>query len=88
MTLCGTEVHTSTAYHPQTQGLTELANRTIIYETWDEHLVSIEFAYNTSIHPSLGITPFEALYGFNPRSPLTLDAHSYLTPSKSSKYLE
>lgn len=98
MALCGTEVRTSTAFHPQTQGLTERANCTIIYslkhylhslyETWDEHLIAVEFAYNTSTHPTLGITPFEALYGFNPRSPLTLDAHNYLTPSKSVKYVE
>lgn len=98
MTLCCTNVRTSTAYHCETKGLTERANRTIIYslkhylhslyETWDEHLIGIEFAYNTSIHPTTGITPFEALYGFNPRSPLTLDAHTYLSPSKSSHYLE
>lgn len=85
-------------FRPQTQGLTERANRTILfslqhylhslYETWDEYLISVEFASNTSIHPSIGITPFEALYGFNPRSPLALDAHSFLTPSKSSQYLQ
>jgi hypothetical protein len=97
MALCGTQLHTSTAYHPETQGLTERANRTIIYtlkhylnslfETWDEHLISCEFAYNTSIHPSIGCSPFEALYGFNPRSPSTIDAHTYLTPSLSSEFL-
>lgn len=98
MALCGTEVSTSTAFHPQTQGLTERANSTIIYslkhylhslyETWDDHLIAVEFANNTSTHPTLGITPFEALYGFNPRSPLTLDAHTHLNTSKSAKYLE
>ena len=31
MALCGTSVSTSTAWHPETQGLTERANRTIIY---------------------------------------------------------
>ncbi len=98
MQLCGTSVRTSTAFHPQTQGLTERANRTILsslkhylnslYETWDEHVIAVEFAYNTSTHSTTGITPFEALYGFNPRSPLTLDAHTFLTPSPSSHYLE
>ncbi len=73
MTLCGNQVRTSTAYHPQTQGLTERANSTIIsslkhhlhslYESWDEHLIAIEFAYATSIHPTMGITPFESLRG-------------------------
>jgi len=98
MSLCGTKLKTSTAYHPQTQGLTERANHTIIhtlkhyleslYETWDDHLIAAEFAYNTSVHQGLGMTPFEAQYGFNPRAPLTLDAHSYLSSSKSARYLE
>eukprot|EP00961_Rhodomonas_salina_P203867 2750877-Rhodomonas_salina.1 len=63
MALCGTSVRTSTAWHPETQGLTKRANHTIIYslkhylhsvyETWDEHLIAVEFAYNTSVHSSL-----------------------------------
>ncbi len=97
MTLCGTKLKISTAYHPETQGLTEVANRAILrtlkqylsnlYENWDEHIIPAEFAYNSSTQSSLGCTPFEALYGFNPRSPQTLDAHTHLSPSQSSHYL-
>mmetsp|Transcript_60919 Transcript_60919/g.125512 ORF Transcript_60919/g.125512 Transcript_60919/m.125512 type:complete len:1332 (-) Transcript_60919:1893-5888(-) len=84
--LCGTKQAMSTSFHPESQGLTEHANKTIIeslrhylqglYETWDEHLVPVEFAYNHSVNPSLGCTPFECLYGFNPRTPSTIDAHT------------
>ncbi|KAI3677595.1 hypothetical protein L6452_36861 [Arctium lappa] len=30
---------------------------------WDSHLPLVEFAYNNSYHSSIGMTPFEALYG-------------------------
>jgi len=32
-------------------------------ETWDSHLPLIEFTYNNSYHSSIGMAPFEALYG-------------------------
>jgi hypothetical protein len=80
--LCGTQQAFGTAYHPQSQGLTERANHTVIealrhylrgvFEDWEDHLAAVEFAYNHSVQPSLGVSPFEFLYGFNPRNPLTL----------------
>ena len=76
----GTKVVFSTAYHPQTDGQSE---RTIqILEdmlrscaldfggNWDEHLPLIEFSYNNSYQASLGMPPFEALYGRKCRSPI------------------
>ncbi|KAL0394600.1 UNVERIFIED_CONTAM: hypothetical protein Slati_4426200 [Sesamum latifolium] len=30
---------------------------------WDDHLPLMEFAYNNSIHSSIGMAPYEALYG-------------------------
>lgn len=36
-------------------------------------MVPVEFACNSSVQPSLGAIPFENLYGFYPRSPLTLE---------------
>ena len=38
--------------------------------TWDGHLPLIEFTYNNSFHSSIGMTPFEALYGRRCRTPL------------------
>ena len=38
--------------------------------TWDHNLPLIEFAYNNSHHASIGMAPFEALYGRRCRTPI------------------
>ena len=38
--------------------------------SWDDHLPLIEFAYNNNFHSSIGMAPFEALYGRKCRSPI------------------
>ncbi|KAL8103407.1 hypothetical protein AgCh_027832 [Apium graveolens] len=40
---------------------------------WDDYLSLIEFAYNNSYHASIGMPPYEALYGRRCRSPLCWD---------------
>ncbi|GAU51812.1 hypothetical protein TSUD_416000 [Trifolium subterraneum] len=37
---------------------------------WSKHLHLIEFAYNNSYHASIGMAPYEALYGRKCRTPL------------------
>lgn len=37
--------------------------------SWDKHLPLVEFAYNNSYQASIGMTPFEVLYGRPCRSP-------------------
>ncbi|XP_058761006.1 uncharacterized protein LOC131634367 [Vicia villosa] len=37
---------------------------------WDNYLPLIEFTYNNSFHSSIGMAPFEALYGQKCRTPL------------------
>ena len=76
----GTRLNLSTAYHPQTDGQTERTIQTLedmlrscvldFGGTWGEHLHLVEFAYNNSYHASIGMAPFEALYGRPCRSPL------------------
>ena len=43
----------------------------IDYEgSWDSHIPLVEFVYNNSFQSSIGIAPYEALYGRKCRTPL------------------
>ena len=72
----GTTLNMSTAYHPQSDGQTERANRTLEdmlrasvnfeQNDWDEHLDAAEYAYNNSKQASTGHTPFFLNGGAHP----------------------
>ena len=47
-------------------------------EAWDKYLLLIEFSYNNSYQATIGMAPYEALYGRNCRSPI----HWYETREK------
>ena len=76
----GTKLRLSSAYHPQTDGQTERTIQSLedllracVLEkggAWDCYLPLIEFTYNNSFHSSIGMAPFEALYGRRCRTPL------------------
>uniref|UniRef100_A0A1D1ZRR3 Integrase catalytic domain-containing protein n=1 Tax=Auxenochlorella protothecoides TaxID=3075 RepID=A0A1D1ZRR3_AUXPR len=84
-----TELCFSTAYHPETDGQTERANRTLEeilramvdpYETdWDRHLAIAEFAANSAVSAATGASPFQTVYGFDPPSPAQLISHQPAT---------
>lgn len=72
-TQLGTTLTMSTTYHPQTDGQTENANKTLEQvlrsyikfdqTDWDQHLDAAEMAINNSIHASTGYTPYYLNYG-------------------------
>ena len=78
----GTKLNFSISYHPQTNGQNQVENITLStmprvimrdnHNSRDEYLSHIEFEYNRVVHKTTNISPFEAIYGFNPLSPLDL----------------
>ncbi|KAK1661982.1 hypothetical protein QYE76_050141 [Lolium multiflorum] len=78
----GTKLLFSTTCHPQTDGQTEVVNRTLSQllrsmikknlKEWEECLPHVEFAYNRVVHSTTELCPFEVVYGFKPITPLDL----------------
>ncbi|CAF2836388.1 unnamed protein product [Rotaria sp. Silwood2] len=70
----------STAYHPQTNAVTERFNASMKiqiskledkhHNNWDDYLDPIIFAYNTSKHKTTRFSPFELLFGRSPHLPI------------------
>jgi hypothetical protein len=79
----GTQLNLSTSYHPETDGKTKRVNQVMedmlrMYvmdnqTQWEKYLPLVEFAYNNSYHSSIGMPPYEALYGRPCRIPLSWD---------------
>jgi hypothetical protein len=73
----GMQLKMSTANHPQTDGQTQHVNQPLECflrcfiganpHHWTQWLPLCEFWYNMNWHSSLGKTPFEVLYGWQPR---------------------
>lgn len=85
--ILGVRLLMSTAFHPQTDGATERANRSIgqilravvtpDQTNWVEQLPMVEFALNSSVSRSTGFAPFELNYGTMPR--MTVPAAADMT---------
>lgn len=81
--LLGTKLLFSTAHHPQTDGQTEVTNKTLgsilrtliskILKDWDLKLCHAEFVYKRSPSYSTKHSPFECVYSEDPLLPLSLN---------------
>ena len=80
--LLETKLKFSSVYHTQTDGQTEVVNRSLgnllrclIGEhmgNWDLLLSRAEFAYNSSVNRSIGMSPFEVVHRYQPRKSIDL----------------
>jgi hypothetical protein len=72
----------STTCHPQTDGQTEVVNKTLStmlravlkknIKMWEEYLPHVKFAYNRSLHSTTKVCPFEIVYSLLPHAPIDL----------------
>lgn len=73
---CNIVHRTASAYHPQTNGMTERFNRTLgdmlamyvsgDHSNWDRVLPFVTYAYNSAPQTTTGFSPFFLLYGREP----------------------
>ena len=89
----GTRLNFSTTFHPQTDGQSERLiqvledmHRGCVMEflgSWDRYIPLMEFAYNNSYQESIGMAPYETLYGRRCRTPVCwteMNEHKVIGP--------
>ena len=77
----GTQLNLSTAYHPEMDGNTKISNQVLedmlrMYvmeksHKLEDYLHLVEFAYNNNFQVSVGMSPFEILYGRKCNNPIS-----------------
>lgn len=80
--MLGTSLDMSSTFHPQTDGQTEVTNRSLgnllrclvgdNLKSWDDKLPRAEFAHNHAFNCSQGFSPFQVVFGIIPRAPLDM----------------
>ncbi|GBG63263.1 hypothetical protein CBR_g37349 [Chara braunii] len=92
-----TQLRFSSSYHSQTDGQTEVTNRTLIDifrkivrddQQWDLHLAHAKIAYNHAVSPATGMSPYHCDLGYHPRVPADFLRPSQMHPDTSCPALD
>ncbi|GBG70955.1 hypothetical protein CBR_g8255 [Chara braunii] len=93
----GTQLRFSSSYHPQTDGQTEITNKTLgdilrkivrDDQQWDLHLAHAEIAYNHAVSPATGMSPYYCDLGYHPCVPADFLPPSQMQPDTSCPALD
>ncbi|GBG66306.1 hypothetical protein CBR_g58797 [Chara braunii] len=93
----GSQLRFSSSYHPQTDGQTEITNRILgdilrkivrDDQQWDLHLAHAEIAYNHTVSPATGMSPYYCDLGYHPRVPADFLRPSQMHPATSCPALD
>lgn len=85
----------TSAYHPETDGMVERYNGTLkagirkylahFHGEWHKALPHLMFAFREQPHSSTGLSPFELLYGRNPRGLLDVLSEEWTEPTSTKE---
>ena len=94
----GIRHHTSSAYHPESQGALERFHQTLksmirTYclsneKEWDQGIPFLLFAVRDAKQESLGFSPFELVYGHTVRGPLKLLKERWLIEESRTSLID
>lgn len=82
----GTILNLSSAYHPETDGQTEMTNKSLEHylrsfvgdkpKSWAKWLPLAEWWYNTTTHSATKMFPFEVVYGYPPPKLISYESNT------------
>jgi transposase InsO family protein len=88
----GINRQTTTPYHPQSNAQAETFNKTmaaylgrVMYDAnessvhWEKYLAPLMFSHNTAVNRSTMVSPFKAMFGYDPNAPLWPEGQVYRT---------